>query len=162
SLHLRLLADGTDWRAEFPPSLDFRRQVAAFGRAEAHVQHWAAILTADSKAERGDKAPDPGGAARSAPSRRRPGRRRGLAAVAAAVTVAALFAVVFQLLSPNGARPTGMWQSIGQFQAHEGEDVVVARSDPHVVYRLNQATLVLERSGDGGTTWRAVALPAEV
>jgi hypothetical protein len=164
SLHRRLLADGTDWRAEFPPSVDFLRHVGAFGRAEAHAQQQTSILPADSTGERGDVVPDLEGTGGSVPrsAHRKRAHLRGFAAVAAAATIAALFAVVFQMLSPNGTRPTGTWHSIGQFQARDGEGVVVARSDPHVVYRINHRTLVLERSDDGGATWHALEVPAAV
>jgi hypothetical protein len=165
SLHLRLLADGDDWRAEFPPSAGFLRHVEAFGRtpaeAETHAQQRASILPAASERARGAMAPDLGGTVRGAPSRRS-GRRRGFTAVAVAATVAALFAVVFQMLPTNGPRLTGTWQTVGQFQAHAGEGVVVARSDPRVVYRINHSTLALERSSDGGATWHTLEVPDEV
>jgi hypothetical protein len=97
----------------------------------------------------------------------RRGHVRVFAAVAATVMVAAFFAVACHVQANDatgrsGSLSGGTWQPIGQFQARQGEGVVVARSNPRAVYRLNHTTFVLERSGNGGGTWNTLALPAEV
>jgi len=101
-----------------------------------------------------------------------PRYRRGIVAVAAALIVAGLFAVAFQLVSgirprqqapaPTHAPLAGGWQLAGQFPSRTGERVAAAQSYPHVVYRLNYRTFAMERSGDGGATWHAIAMPAEI
>jgi hypothetical protein len=92
-------------------------------------------------------------------------------AVAAVLTIAVLFGAVLRQLPTNGpaqrhpatATPAAsVWRNVGQFQAHNGERVAVAPSDPYIVYRLNSATFAMERSDDGGATWRAVTIPPEI
>ena len=184
-IHQRLLDDGGAWRAEFPPSASFRRSVEAF----AHSQSTPAVAAVDrapvaqqgeqpvvSERERVSIVPQPG---RSSSTQSRASARsrrlRGLAAVAAVVTIAALFGIVLRQLPTNGPaqRPgatatatatsaAGAWRNVGQFQARDGERVAVAPSDPYIVYRLNSAKFAMERSDDGGATWRAVTIPPEI
>ena len=180
-IHQRLLEDGGIWRAESPPSVSFRRGVEAFARERATQ----AVTTVDtgaqglgssgvSKREMIAVASPPAHSSAKHPASRNATRRvRGLVAVAAVLTIAALFAVVLRQLPTNGpaqrrpatatpAPAAGVWRSVGQFQAHDGERVAVAPSDPYVVYRLNSANFTMQRSDDGGATWRAVTIPPEI
>lgn len=180
-IHQRLLDDGGAWRAQFPPSAAFRHGVEAFARMET-TRISAATTAADVAAQRreapGVKTAEvvsfaPPSARSSSIHHLAPGRSQGLSGllvVAAILTLAALFGVVLRQLPTSGpaqrhpatATPAaGAWRNVGQFQAHANERVAVAPSDPHVVYRLNTTTFTMERSDDGGATWRALILPAE-
>ena len=196
AIHQRLLVDGGAWRTEFPPSAAFHRGVEAFTRART-TQMEQATATVDrdpraqgqtdeeqrersgmSKRDTVSIIPPPAHSSGSSETatgnpltHRRSRSLRGLLAVAAILTLAALFGVVLRQLPTNGpaqqhratATPAaGVWMNVGQFQARNGERVAVAPSDPHVVYRLNSATFAMERSGDGGTTWSAVTFPPEI
>lgn len=177
-VHQRLLDDGDTWRAQFPSSEAFRRDVETF-RLTATAQTTGVYPHNQDNRQRWREregmynAPAvrgvPGGLA---PTRSKPRYLRSLVAVAAMLVVAALFAVAFQMVS--GSRPAqivpptvtspsvGVWQTSGQFQSRTSERVMVAQSDPQVVYRINSRMFAMERSGDGGVTWHAVTLPAEV
>ena len=180
-VHQRLLDDGDTWRAEFPSGEAFRRNVEAFRQAATtqtmgarqQIRHDQQNQQRLREREVMHTVPAargvPGGLA---PARQKSRYLRGLVAVAATITVAVLFAVAFQMVAGNRpaqiAAPTatppsvGVWQTIGQFQSRTGERVMVAQSDPRVVYRINSRTFAMERSGDGGATWNAITLPAEV
>ena len=193
AIHQRLLADGGAWRAEFPPSAAFRSGVETFARSQTTQ---TAQPTATMDREPGAQTQEQSGMrtreavsipplsphafdasntintiAGTPPTRKWSRSLRGLVAVAAILTLAALFGVVLRQLPTNGPaqqHPTtatpaaGVWRNVGQFQARNGERVAVAPSDPYVVYRLNSATFAMERSGDGGTTWSAVTFPPEI
>jgi hypothetical protein len=173
-MHQRLLDDGVTWRAEFPPSATFRQGVEEFERAQAaqavkpgaYQQHFR---EGDSMHNAPPLSP---ASISSRATRAKPRYLRGLLAVAATAIIAALFAVAFQVLSANGpaqrphglatAPSPGVWVNVGQFQSRNGERVMVAPSDPHVVYRLNSRTFAMERSVEGGGAWNTIALPTEV
>jgi hypothetical protein len=176
-MHHRLRDDGATWRAEFPSSDRFREDVEAFRRASA-AQAPTPDIPQHSIRERDPMyiatrpLASPDGLAHR---RLRHRYLRGLAAVAAIMTVAALFAVAFQMLSvnrpsqtnkptgsPTLATQAGVWMNVGQFQANSGVGVKVAPSDPYVVYRINHRSFAMERSVEGGATWQTVTLPSEV
>ncbi|HET9981591.1 MAG TPA: sialidase family protein [Ktedonobacterales bacterium] len=180
-IHQRLLEDGGIWRAEFPPSASFRRGVEAFAHSQATQAATAVDVDAQDRGRPGVRTrdigsvvPPPPRSPVSNPATRKVSRRlRGLVAVAAVLTIAALFGVVLRQLPTNGpaqrhpatatpAPAAGVWRNVGQFQARDGERVAVAPSDPYIVYRLNSATFAMERSDDGGATWRAVTIPPEI
>jgi hypothetical protein len=174
-VHQRLLEDGGMWRAEYPPSAAFRQGVEAFQRvrrAQANEPgaNYRSMRERDSMQIAPPPARVPTG---NTPNHTKRRFLRGLLGVAATVTVAALFAVAFQLLPVSGPaqqhRPTttpsaGVWENVGHFQSRDGERVAVAPSDPYVVYRLNLTRFTMERSVEGGatSTWSTVALPAEI
>ena len=180
-IHQRLLEDGGAWRAAFPPSVAFRHGVEAFAQGQ-RTPTSAASAIAEPDIQPPDRSmrtrdfrsvalPAVELSARATAARRGSRRLRGLLAVAAVLTIAALFGVVLRQLPTNGpaqrhsatATPAaGIWRNVGQFQAHDGERVAVAPSDPYIVYRLNSSTFAMERSSDGGTTWSAVTFPPEI
>lgn len=173
-VHQHLLGDGDAWRAEYPASAEFRERVEAFQRsAVAQAYEPGAQRRTMRVSDSMHMAPPPTSTPLdSPPTRVRRRYLRGVLAVAAAIMVAALFAVAFQKLSVSGpaqqqhaptATPSAsVWQSVGQFQSRNGERVAVAPSDPYVVYRLKSATFAMERSDDGGATWLAITFPPEL
>ena len=176
-MHQRLLDDGATWRADFPPSATFRRNVKEFERARAaqavkpgaYQQHFR---EGDSMDNAQSAPPLPQATIHARATHAKPRYLRGLLAVAVTGVIATLFAVAFQALSANGpaqrphglaAAPSpGVWENVGQFQSRKGERVMVAPSDPYVVYRLNSRTFAMERSVEGGATWNTIALPTEI
>src|SRR5262245_28594242 len=98
-MHRRLLDDGATWRAEFPPSEGFGRSVEEFGRGLAaqalepsadqqHSQHMRE--RAHMHLAGAPQVVSSGLAAEGA----KPSARRAVVALVAALTIAALFAVV--------------------------------------------------------------------
>lgn len=173
-VHQRLLDDGGAWRAKYPASAVFHQRVEEFQRSAVAQAHEPGAQRRIMRVRDSMRlAPPPTRPPYdNPPTRARRRYLRGVLAVAATLTVAALFAVAFQKLSVSGPAqqqhgPTttpsaGVWQNVGQFQSRNGERVAVAPSDPYFVYRLNSATFAMERSDDGGATWKAITLPPEL
>ena len=103
ALHLRLLADGADWRAEFPPDDEFFRRVEEFGemarQGELAAAHGRAVARGMRMRDRGemrmretntqDAAPDP----QASPPRHTPypgASARWVGSIAALLIVAVL------------------------------------------------------------------------
>lgn len=109
---------------------------------------------------------------------RGPGRGKVAAAVAAVAAIAALFALILHAAAPGSSvadkgSPTatpralhylganGKWEiSTVEESKQNGPVIVVAPSDPHVMYKPSiDGTPTMQRSDDGGKTWIALSLP---
>lgn len=125
------------------------------------------------------------GTAAWSPAQQRPKRTGVIAAVVAAVSVAALFALLLHTfvagnsithpgptptVEPTGTAgtlhylgPNGTWDIGTSVQVSENNDysIVVAPSDPHMLYRAPfDVSHAAQRSNDGGKSWADLDVPS--
>jgi hypothetical protein len=179
ALHYRLLADGAAWRERLPSTEQLEQRLAELSQQPRPARR-PDLPISTPNAQRG----------RVAGMRRTKGASemfsRRIKTVTAVVTIAAvvaLFAFLFRGFAgghssptahPNAGSPTATATAAPAAQATAATLVknlnalpVVAPSNTQVIYLLVAASdpnpdgkLMLQRSDDGGTSWKHFALPA--
>ena len=171
ALQRRLLRDGAHWRAGLPSTERLEQQLDALARQQQTAQRVSPPVSTSVQRRSGWRLVK----GLEGESSMFHGRIRTMMAVVAIAAVVALFAFLFHGFAvgraTTGSPPKSTMVptphgpgSTQQSQDNTWATPQIAPSNPQVVYRLTQASasarLTMQRSDDGGKTWKTFAVPA--